>query len=158
MWQIPWKGWGQDNPSQETCALRFLVKYRKNQASTKTIYVSIIFLRSSLLKWHVIYCNTPSIKEDMNELVSGFRWILLKFGGALSNRPIMHYHWIMHYWGAKCCHLIGSYNVFHVQSLSGGSGIMEYISYITKLMSPHISLYSSGKIICTPPNLTFNMY
>ena len=52
----------------------------------------------SLLKWHIIYCNSPNIKEDMNELAEECRYILLKLGGhALSNRPIMHYRWFMHY-------------------------------------------------------------
>ena len=44
----------------------------------------------SLLKWYITYCNTPNIEKDMNELVGGFRWILLRLGSG-------HYCWIMHY-------------------------------------------------------------
>ena len=55
-------------------------------------------MAASSLKWHIIYCNTPNIREDMNELVQGVGWILLRLGGrALPSRPIIHYHWIMHY-------------------------------------------------------------
>ena len=43
-----------------------------------------------------MYCDTPNINED--ELVRGDMWILLRLVEcALSNKPIMHYHLIMHY-------------------------------------------------------------
>ena len=59
------EGAGQRSDARK---LAFLVKYRNNKASTKLSNVFIVFLTVSLLKWHIIYCNTSNIKEDMNEL------------------------------------------------------------------------------------------
>ena len=46
--------------------------------------IFIAFVDVSLLKWYIIYHDTPNIKEDMNELVSSFRFILLRLAFLLT--------------------------------------------------------------------------
>ena len=71
------------------------------------------------IKMHIIYCNTPNVKCAMNEFVAHqiklCEWLMR--GCALSNRPLVQYHGIMHYGGVKCSNLIGLY-VSHVHALS----------------------------------------
>ena len=46
------------------------------------------------MAYYIIYYDTPDIKQDMNELVIGFRWILLRLGA-------------MHYQPDLSCIIIG---------------------------------------------------
>ena len=86
-----------------------------------------MYLSYSSLNWHIIYFDTPNIKDDMNEFVKGFRWILLRLGGGV------------HYQTDTSCIIVGLCTM-------GGCQVLPFDCFIRVTCA--VIIKGSGIIMC----------